>query len=59
MALSGALLREMLKNPRVIGVKNSSMPIQDIEMWRDEGAVVFNGPDEQILASLFPSLNSV
>jgi len=52
VALSSGLLREMLKNPRVIGVKNSSMPIQDIEMWRDEGAIVFNGPDEQLLSGL-------
>ena len=52
VALSSALLRDMLKNPRVIGVKNSSMPVQDIEMWRDEGAIVFNGPDEQLLSGL-------
>ena len=52
VALSSALLREMLKNERVIGVKNSSMPVQDIEMWRDEGAIVFNGPDEQLLSGL-------
>ena len=52
VALNSALLREMLKNPRVIGVKNSSMPVQDIEMWRDEGAIVFNGPDEQLLSGL-------
>lgn len=52
VALSSALLREMLKNPRVIGVKNSSMPVQDIEMWRDEGAIVFNGPDEQLVSGL-------
>ena len=52
VSLSSQLLREMLKNPRVIGVKNSSMPIQDIEMWRDEGAIVFNGPDEQLLSGL-------
>ena len=52
VALNSALLREMLKNPCVIGVKNSSMPIQDIEMWRDEGALVFNGPDEQLLSGL-------
>ena len=52
VSLTSALLREMLKNPRVIGVKNSSMPVQDIEMWRDEGALVFNGPDEQLLAGL-------
>lgn len=52
VALNSALLKEMLKNPRVIGVKNSSMPVQDIEMWRDEGAIVFNGPDEQLLSGL-------
>ena len=52
VALSSSLLRTMLKNPRVIGVKNSSMPVQDIEMWRDEGAIVFNGPDEQLLSGL-------
>ena len=52
VALTGSILREMLKNPNCIGVKNSSMPIQDIEMWRDEGAIVFNGPDEQLLSGL-------
>jgi len=52
VSLSSGLLRTMLQNKRVIGVKNSSMPIQDIEMWRDEGAVVFNGPDEQLLSGL-------
>jgi len=52
VALNVALLKEMLKNPRVIGVKNSSMPVQDIQMWRDEGAVVFNGPDEQLISGL-------
>ena len=52
VALSVPLLQEMLKNPRVIGVKNSSMPTQDIQMWRDEGAIVFNGPDEQLISGL-------
>ena len=42
----------MKKNPRVIGVKNSSMPTQDIQMWRDEGLIVFNGPDEQFISGL-------
>jgi len=28
------------------------MPVQDIELWRDEGAIVFNGPDEQLLSGL-------
>ena len=52
VALSVPLLQEMLKNPRVIGVKNSSMPTQDIQMWRDEGAIVFNGPDEQLISGM-------
>ena len=52
VALTVPLLQEMLKNPRVIGVKNSSMPVQDIQMWKDEGAIVFNGPDEQLLSGL-------
>lgn len=55
VALTMPLFREMLKNPQVVGVKNSSMPIQDIQMFKDEGTrggrsfVVFNGPDEQFL----------
>ena len=52
VALTMPLLRTMLKNPRVIGVKNFSMPVQDIQMFRDEGAIVFNGPDEQLLSGL-------
>ncbi|MGT2911704.1 dihydrodipicolinate synthase family protein [Streptococcus cameli] len=52
VALTPTLYREMLKNERVIGVKNSSMPVQDIEIFRSLGGedhVVFNGPDEQFL----------
>jgi len=52
VSLTVPLLKEMLKNPRVIGVKNSSMPVQDIQMWKDEGAIVFNGPDEQLISGL-------
>ena len=52
VSLSVPLLNEMQKNPRVIGVKNSSMPVQDIQMWLDEGALVFNGPDEQLISGL-------
>jgi N-acetylneuraminate lyase len=51
-ALNVPLLREMKKNPRLLGVKNSSMPVQDIQMWRDEDVFVFNGPDEQLLSGL-------
>ena len=52
VSLTVPLLKEMLKNPRVIGVKNSSKPVQDIQMWRDEGAIVFNGPDEQLISGM-------
>lgn len=54
-ALTMPLFREMLKNPRVIGVKNSSMPVQDIQMFKDEageGHIIFNGPDEQLVSGL-------
>ncbi|MGL5541608.1 MAG: dihydrodipicolinate synthase family protein [Erysipelotrichaceae bacterium] len=53
VSLTPSLLGEMLKNERVIGVKNSSMPSQDIQIFKDLGGenfVVFNGPDEQFLA---------
>ncbi|MDO5298874.1 MAG: dihydrodipicolinate synthase family protein [Clostridia bacterium] len=53
VALSVSLFHEMRKNPRVIGVKNSSMPAQDIQIFKAEGGencVVFNGPDEQFVA---------
>lgn len=55
VGLTVPLLRQMRENPRLIGVKNSSMPVQDIQMWRDEGGddfAVFNGPDEQFLSGL-------
>lgn len=55
VALSTQLLQEMAKNLRVIGVKNSSMPTQDIQMWLDateRELVVFNGPDEQLISGL-------
>ena len=58
VALTLPLLREMLKNPRVIGVKNSSLPAMDIQMFKYEGTlngrefVVFNGPDEQFISGL-------
>ncbi|MCM1233626.1 MAG: dihydrodipicolinate synthase family protein [Ruminococcus flavefaciens] len=52
VALTMSLLEEMKKNERVIGVKNSSMPVQDIQMFTDKGMLVFNGPDEQFLSGL-------
>ena len=56
VSLTIPLLDEMLKNPRVIGIKNSSMPVQDIQMFRRQAKkagrdiVVFNGPDEQFIS---------
>jgi len=55
VALTPSLLGEMMKNPNVIGVKNSSMPVQDIQMWKDQGGkdfIVMNGPDEQFAGGL-------
>lgn len=55
VALTMPLFKEMLKNPRVVAVKNSSMPVQDIQMFKAEGGegfVVFNGPDEQLISGL-------
>lgn len=53
VALTMGLFKEMLKNPRVVGVKNSSMPVQDIQMFKMAGGddcVIFNGPDEQFIS---------
>lgn len=53
VALSISLLKEMLRNPRVVGVKNSSMPTYDIQRFHAAGGadfVVFNGPDEQFVS---------
>ena len=52
ISLTVPLLQEMMKNPRVVGVKNSSMPVQDIQMFIDAGTMVFNGPDEQLISGL-------
>ncbi len=53
VALTMGLFAEMRKNPRVIGVKNSSMPVQDIQMFKQaagEDYIIFNGPDEQFMS---------
>lgn len=55
VALTMPLFRKMRENPRVSAVKNSSMPVQDIQMFKMEGGkdfVVFNGPDEQLVSGL-------
>ncbi|MDO5755755.1 MAG: dihydrodipicolinate synthase family protein [Tissierellia bacterium] len=55
-ALTLSLFDEMLKNDRVIGVKNSSMPTMDIQLFKRAGVrekedfIVFNGPDEQFVS---------
>lgn len=51
--LSYNLFNEMLKNEKVIGIKNSSDSTCQIERFSTLGGkdfVVFNGPDEQFLA---------
>lgn len=53
VALTQSLFAEMRKNPRVIGVKNSSMPVQDIQLFKQaagEDYIIFNGPDEQFIS---------
>jgi N-acetylneuraminate lyase len=55
VALTMPLFEEMRKNPHVVAVKNSSMPTQDIQMFKQYGGkdfVVFNGPDEQLVSGL-------
>lgn len=52
VSLIPSLYATMRENPRVVGVKNSSMPVQDIETFCAVGGedyIVFNGPDEQFL----------
>lgn len=52
VVLTPSLYKTMLANKRVIGVKNSSMPVQDIQTFCAIGGddhIVFNGPDEQFL----------
>lgn len=52
VSLTQELFAEMRKNPRLIGVKNSSMPTQDIQIFKQtagENYIIFNGPDEQFI----------
>jgi len=51
--LSINLFKKLLENKKVIGVKNSSMPVMDIERFKSaagENFIVFNGPDEQYVS---------
>lgn len=52
-ALTMELFKKMLTYDKVVGVKNSSMPTQDIQRFKfvgGDGIVVFNGPDEQFVS---------
>lgn len=49
-SISTSLFKHMMANPKVIGIKNTSMPVQDILRFKLEAGkeiIVFNGPDEQ------------
>ena len=52
--LSIDLFKKLMENPHVKGVKNSSMPVMDIERFKaavkEKDIIVFNGPDEQFVA---------
>ena len=51
--LSLDLFKKLLENEHVKGVKNSSMPVMDIERFKaacKDDIIVFNGPDEQYVA---------
>ncbi|KIL40344.1 N-acetylneuraminate lyase [Gordoniibacillus kamchatkensis] len=51
--LSASLLREIIENPQVIGVKASSGNTYELERFKEIGGpdfLVFNGSDEQYLA---------
>lgn len=53
VALTMNLFAVMRENKKVIGVKNSSMPVQDIQMFKaaaGDDYVIFNGPDEQFIS---------
>lgn len=51
--LSLNLFKKLIENEKVIGVKNSSMPVMDIERFKataGDNFIVFNGPDEQYVS---------
>ena len=53
VALGRGLYAKMRENKNVIGVKNSSMPVFDIQGFVRDGGddyIVFNGPDEQFVS---------
>ncbi|MFI3256725.1 MAG: dihydrodipicolinate synthase family protein [Spirochaetales bacterium] len=53
--MSKKFLQTMLEDSRVIGVKNTSLPVMDIQQFKDCGGkncIIYNGPDEQLAAGL-------
>jgi len=55
VSLTTSLLEVMRNNSRVVAVKNSSMPVQDIQTFKAAGGedfLVFNGPDEQFVGGI-------
>lgn len=55
VSLTTSLLKVMRNNSRVVAVKNSSMPVQDIQTFKAAGGedfLVFNGPDEQFVGGI-------
>lgn len=53
--LTPSMLKTLLENPLVMGVKNSSMPALDIQQFKKtvgRDKVIFNGPDEQLVSGL-------
>lgn len=52
-SLSMDLFKKLIENPKVIGLKNSSMPVMDIERFKaaaKDDFIIFNGPDEQFVS---------
>lgn len=51
--LSMTLFERLLENEKIIGIKNSSMPVLDIERFKSKGGeqfIVYNGSDEQYIS---------
>ena len=54
--LTMSLLKEMLKNPNVVAVKNSSMPTQDIQMFKDAGIAARGEGNFVVFYAVMPEL---
>lgn len=52
-SMSADLFRKMLQNQHIVGVKNSSMEVMDIQIFKEVGGddvIILNGSDEQYIA---------